>query len=56
MMSLKKTLVLTQNYNAVTIIDKNGKISQIKKNTKSFIASIISGEIIKKLLINDKKS
>ena len=38
----------------VTIIRSDGKVSEIKKNKKSFIASIISGEIIKKLLINDK--
>ena len=37
----------------MTIIGSDGKISQIKKNKKSFIASIISGEIIRKLLIND---
>ena len=50
----KKDIGFNKNYNAVTIIRSDGKISQIKKNTKSFIASIISGEIIKKLLINDK--
>ena len=43
-----------KDYNAVTIIRSDGKVSQIKKNKKSFIASIISGEIVKKLLINDK--
>ena len=47
-------LARNKDYNAVTIIRSNGKISQIKKNKKSFIASIISGEIIRKLLINDK--
>ena len=50
----KKDIGFNQDYNAVTIIRSNGKVSQIKKNKKSFIASIISGEIIKKLLINDK--
>ena len=50
----KKDIGFNKDYNAVTIIRSDGKISQIKKNKKSFIASIISGEIIKKLLINDK--
>ncbi len=50
----KKDIGFNKDYNAVTIIRSDGQISQIKKNKKSFIASIISGEIIKKLLINDK--
>ena len=50
----KKDIGFNKDYNAVTIIRSDGKISQIKKNKKSFIASIISGEIIKNLLINDK--
>ncbi len=50
----KKDIGFNKDYNAVTIIRSNGKISQIKKNKKSFIASIISGEIVKNLLINDK--
>ena len=50
----KKNIGFNKDYNAVTIIRSDGQISQIKKNKKSFIASIISGEIIKKLLINDK--
>ena len=50
----KKDIGFNNDYNAVTIIRSDGKISQIKKNKKSFIASIVSGEIIKKLLINDK--
>ena len=50
----KKDIGFNKDYNAVTIIRSNGKVSQIKKNKKSFIASIISGEIVKKLLINDK--
>ena len=50
----KKDIGFNKDYNAVTIIRSDGKVSQIKKNKKSFIASIISGEIIKNLLINDK--
>ena len=50
----KKDIGFNKDYNAVTIIRSDGKISHIKKNKKSFIASIISGEIVKKLLINDK--
>jgi len=49
----KKDIGFNKDYNAVTIIRSDGKVSQIKKNKKSFIASIISGEIIKNLLIND---
>ncbi len=50
----KKDIGFNKDYNAVTIIRSDGKITQIKKNKKSFIASIISSEIINKLLINDK--
>ncbi len=50
----KKDIGFNKDYNAVTIIRSDGKVCQIKKNKKSFIASIISGEIIKNLLINDK--
>tara|TARA_B100000575_G_scaffold275556_1_gene260257 strand:- start:512 stop:1735 length:1224 start_codon:yes stop_codon:yes gene_type:complete len=50
----KKDIGFNKDYNEVTIIRSNGKVSQIKKNKKSFIASIISENIIDELLINDK--
>ena len=50
----KKDIGFNKDYNAVTIIENNGKISQIKKNKKSFIASVLSEKIINNLLISDK--
>ncbi len=50
----KNDIGFNKEYNEVTIIESNGKISQIKKNKKSFIASVLSGKIINKLLINGK--
>ena len=50
----KKDIGFNKEFNEVTIIRSDGKISQIKKNKKSFIASVISEEIINELLINDK--
>ena len=50
----KKDIGFNKDLNEVTIIESNGKISQIKKSQKSFIASVISEKIINELLINDK--
>ncbi len=50
----KKDIGFNKDFNEVTIIQSNGKISQIKKSQKSFIASVISEKIINELLINDK--
>ena len=50
----KKDIGFNKEFNEVTIIRSNGKMFQIKKNKKSFIASVISEEIINELLINDK--
>ncbi len=50
----KKDIGFNKDFNEVTIIRSDGKISQIKKNKKSFIASVISEKIINELLINDK--
>ena len=49
-----KNIGFNKDHNEVTIIEANGKIFKIKKNKKSFIASIISDKIINNLLINDK--
>ncbi len=50
----KKDIGFNKDYNEVTIIETSGQVSRIKKNKKSFIASIISEKIMNKLLINDK--
>ncbi len=50
----KKDIGFNKDFNEVTIIRSDGKISQIKKNKKSFIASVITEKIINELLINDK--
>tara|TARA_B100001027_G_C16240835_1_gene319311 strand:- start:70 stop:1296 length:1227 start_codon:yes stop_codon:yes gene_type:complete len=50
----KKDIGFNKDFNEVTIIESSGKISKIKKNRKSFIASVISEKIINQLLINDK--
>ena len=50
----RKNIGFNKDYNEVIIIEANGKISKIKKNKKSFIASVISGKIINNLLSNDK--
>ena len=44
------------DYNKVSIIEKNGKIENLSKNKKSYIASKIVKKIIDKLLINDKNT
>jgi len=50
----RQNIGFNKDYNEVIIIEANGKISKIKKNKKSFIASVISGKIINNLLSNDK--
>ena len=50
----KKDFGFNSDYNKVSIIDKKGKVKNIPKNKKSFIASIIAKIILDKLLINDK--
>jgi phosphopantothenoylcysteine decarboxylase/phosphopantothenate--cysteine ligase len=42
------------DYNKVSIIEKNGKIENLTKNKKSYIASRIAKKIIDKFLVNDK--
>ena len=44
------------DYNKVSVIEKSGKIENIPKNKKSYIASKIAKKIIDKFLINDKNS
>ena len=50
----KKGIGFNEDYNEVSLIFKKGKIINIKKNKKSFIAEIISKKIIDKFLVNDK--
>ena len=42
----KKDRGFHSDYNEVLIIDKNGKIEKVKKNSKKFIASIIARKIM----------
>jgi len=44
------------DYNKVSVIEKSGKIENLPKNKKSYIASKIAKKIIDKFLINDKNS
>ena len=44
------------DYNKVSVIEKNGKIENLPRNKKSYIASKIAKQIIKKFLFNDKNT
>tara|TARA_B110001452_G_scaffold237190_1_gene216887 strand:+ start:491 stop:946 length:456 start_codon:yes stop_codon:yes gene_type:complete len=50
----KKNTGFNVDYNKISIIEKNGKIEHLPKNTKSYIAAKIAKKIIDKFLINDK--
>jgi len=52
----KKDLGFNVDFNKVSIIEKNGKIENLPKNKKSYIASKIAKKIIDKFLINDKNT
>ena len=52
----KKEIGFNVDYNKISIIEKNGKIENVPKNTKSYIAAKIAKKIIDKLLVNDKNS
>ena len=52
----KKETGFNVDYNKVSIIEKNGKIENLSKNKKSYIAAKIAKKIIDKLLINDKNT
>ena len=52
----KKKIGFNVDYNKVSIIEKNGKIENIPKNKKSYIASKIAKKIIDKFLIDDKNT
>ena len=52
----KKDTGFNSDYNKVTIIEKNGKINNLPKNKKGYIAEKIAKKIIDKFLINDKNT
>ncbi|MBL6857418.1 MAG: bifunctional phosphopantothenoylcysteine decarboxylase/phosphopantothenate--cysteine ligase CoaBC [Pelagibacteraceae bacterium] len=52
----KKETGFNVDHNKISIIDRNGKVENFPKNTKSYIAKIIAKKIIDKLLTNDKNT
>jgi phosphopantothenoylcysteine decarboxylase/phosphopantothenate--cysteine ligase len=50
----KKDRGFHSDFNEVLIIDKNGKIQKVKKNSKKFIASIVAKKIVDTFLSNEK--
>ncbi|MDA7606111.1 bifunctional phosphopantothenoylcysteine decarboxylase/phosphopantothenate--cysteine ligase CoaBC [Pelagibacteraceae bacterium] len=52
----KKQTGFNVDYNKVSIIEKSGKITNLPRNKKSYIASKIAKKIIDKFLINDKNT
>ena len=52
----KKKTGFNVDYNKVLIIEKGGKIENLPRNKKSYIASKIAKKIIDKFLINDKNT
>jgi phosphopantothenoylcysteine decarboxylase/phosphopantothenate--cysteine ligase len=52
----KKEKGFNVDYNKISIIEKNGKVENLPKNKKSYIATKIAKKIIDKLLINDKNT
>ena len=56
MMCQKKKTGFNVDHNRISIIEKNGKIENFPKNTKSYIAAKIAKKIIDKLLLDDKNT
>ena len=50
----KKDIGFNKDFNKVTLIYSSGKIEEIKKNKKSYIATLLANKIVNKFLINDK--
>ena len=50
----KKDRGFHSDFNEVLIIDKNGKIEKVKKNSKKFVASIVAKKIVDIFLSNEK--
>ena len=52
----KKETGFNVDYNKISIIEKNGKVENLPKNTKSYIAAKIAKKIIDRLLIDEKNT
>ena len=52
----KKETGFNVDYNKISIIEKNGKVENLPKNTKSYIAAKIAKKIIGRLLIDEKNT
>ncbi|MDC0427065.1 bifunctional phosphopantothenoylcysteine decarboxylase/phosphopantothenate--cysteine ligase CoaBC [Pelagibacteraceae bacterium] len=52
----KKETGFNVDHNKISIIERNGKIENLPRNTKSYIATKIAKKIIDKLLTNDKNT
>ena len=52
----KKEIGFNVDHNKISIIERNGKIENLPRNTKSYIATKIAKKIIDKLLTNDKNT
>ena len=52
----KKETGFNVDFNKISIIEKNGKVENFPKNTKSYIAGKIAKKIVDKLLMNDKNT
>jgi len=52
----KNGIGFNADYNKVAIIEKKGKIENLPKNKKSYVASKIAKKIVDKFLINDKNT
>ncbi len=52
----KKETGFNVDYNKISIIEKNGKVENLPKNTKSYIAAKIAKKIIDSLLIDEKNT
>ena len=50
----KKDRGFHSDFNEILIIDKNGKIEKVKKNSKKFVASIVAKKIVDTFLSNEK--
>ena len=50
----KKDRGFHSDFNEVLIIDKNGKVERVKKNSKKFVASIVAKKIVDTFLSNEK--
>ena len=52
----KKETGFNVDHNKISIIDKSGKVENLSKNTKSYIAKKIAKKIIDRLVVDDKNT